>query len=84
MNIRQLEQTILGDLWTSTCLWDTLTALCDDGHGRFAGADDERRAGDFMLRRFTEWGLDNVHAEPFDMPGWQPCSTARPGWTCPA
>ncbi|MBN1937494.1 MAG: M28 family peptidase [Anaerolineae bacterium] len=70
MNLSQLEQTILGDVWTSTWLWDTLTALCDDGHGRFAGTDDERRAGEFMLRRFAEWGLHNVRAEPFDMPGW--------------
>lgn len=70
MNVRQLEQIILGDVWTSTWLWDTLTTLCDDGRGRFAGTDDERRAGEFMLCRFAEWGLHNIHAEPFDMPGW--------------
>ncbi|MBN1580901.1 MAG: aminopeptidase, partial [Anaerolineae bacterium] len=70
MILNKLEQTILGDLWTSSALWNSLEYLCDGCNGRFAGSDDERRAGDWMLARFREMGLQNVHAEPFEMRGW--------------
>ena len=56
---------------TSSSLQASLRYLCDECGGRFAGTDDERRAGDFALERFREFGLQNVRAEPFEMNGWQ-------------
>jgi len=70
MDIVQLEREILGDLWVAPDLWDNLTYLCDVCHSRFAGTDDERRAGDFLRALFQMYGLDNVAAEPFEMRGW--------------
>ncbi len=70
MDMLPVERSLLGDLWTSTTLWDTLAFLCDECHGRLAGTADERRARDYLLARLREYGLDNVTAEPFEMRGW--------------
>ena len=67
----QLDQEILGEVWTSPHLWANLAYLCDECHGRFAGTEDERRAGDYLLARLQEYGLENVTAEPFEMRGWE-------------
>ncbi len=71
MTLTDLEQTILGQVWTSDTLWQTIGYLCDECNGRFAGSDDEQKAGDFLLAQFGKIGLENVHAEPFTMRGWQ-------------
>jgi hypothetical protein len=70
MNAAALERELLGDLAVSPDLWDNLTYLCDACNGRFAGTDDERRAGNFILARFHDYGLANVSVEPFEMRGW--------------
>ena len=66
----RIEKELLGDLWVSSHLWDTLAYLCDVCHGRFAGTADERRARDFLVARLKEYGLDQVGTEPFEMRGW--------------
>jgi aminopeptidase YwaD len=71
MEALNVERAALGDLWVSSALWDNLVYLCDACQGRFAGTPDERRAGDYLLARFQEYGLENIHAEPFEFPGWE-------------
>jgi hypothetical protein len=71
MAINQTEHDLLGSLYTSTDLWDTLEYLCDGCGSRFAGTKDERKAGDYVMERFRAFGLRNVHAEPFEMRGWE-------------
>jgi aminopeptidase YwaD len=66
-----LEQAMIGELWNSPDLWDNLAYLCDACSSRFAGTEDERRAGDYMMERFRAYGLQNVHAEAFEMRGWE-------------
>ncbi len=71
MELIELERRLLGDVGTSPALWESVRYLCDVCNGRFAGTDDERRAGDFLLERFREIGAENVTAESFEMNGWQ-------------
>ena len=71
MNLIEFERSLIGDMWTSTALESSLSYLCDACNGRFAGSDDERRAGDYMLERLRTYGLHNVRAESFAMQGWQ-------------
>jgi Zn-dependent M28 family amino/carboxypeptidase len=61
----------LGEIWTSPDLWNHMVALCDDCNSRFAGTEEERKAGDYILDCFTRYGLQNVHPESFEMPGWE-------------
>lgn len=65
------ERAIIGDLWTSPTAWHSMRALCDDFNGRFAASDDERNAAAFIADQLREYGLSNVHTEPFAMQGWQ-------------
>ncbi len=71
MNLLALEREIIGELWTSPALRENVKYLCDVCNGRFAGTEDERRAGDFLWQRFRDYGLENVAAEPFEMMGWR-------------
>jgi aminopeptidase YwaD len=71
MNITTLEKQILGDLWISPDLWNNMVTLCDGCNSRFAGTEDERRAGDYIMDCFARYGLENIHAEPFEMAGWE-------------
>jgi aminopeptidase YwaD len=71
MNLTPLEKQILGDLWTSPDLWNHMLALCDQCGSRFATTELERRACDYIMDCFTRYGLENVHPEPFEMPGWE-------------
>ena len=69
-NLIDLERELIGDVWTGAALEENLRFLCDACGGRFAGTDDERRAGDYMLAQFRAYGLDKVWVEPFEMLGW--------------
>jgi Zn-dependent M28 family amino/carboxypeptidase len=71
MSTVALERGLLGDLWVSPDLWETLAYLCDGCNGRFAGTDDERRARDYLLTRLSAYGLDRVAAEAFELRGWE-------------
>jgi aminopeptidase YwaD len=71
MDLTPLERQILGDLWTSPDLWNHMLTLCDQCGSRFAGTEDERRAGDYIMKFFHQYNLDNIHAENFEMPGWK-------------
>jgi aminopeptidase YwaD len=71
MDINSLEKQILGDIWTSPHLWNHMLALCDQFGSRFATTELEHRAGDYILACFKRYGLENVHAESFEMPSWE-------------
>ena len=65
MDRNLIERDLLGSLWSDSDLLNTLDYLCDECESRFAGTEDERRAGDYMMARFKAYGLENVHAESF-------------------
>lgn len=71
MDLRTLDQKILGDIWTSPELWNHILTLCDSCNSRFATTADERRAGDYIMACFKRYDLQNVHAESFEMPAWE-------------
>ncbi len=70
MKLEELERSLLGDIWASPALPESLSYLCDVCNGRFAGSKDEQRAGDFLFERLLESGLENVAFEAFEMLGW--------------
>ncbi len=71
MDLADLDREILGNVWLSSSLWDSLIYLCDECNGRLTGSVDERRAGAYLAGRFQAAGLQNVSAESFDMPAWE-------------
>jgi aminopeptidase YwaD len=61
----------LGELWTSSRILDDVTQLCDEFGNRFAGTESERRAREFILEKFREYGLEDVNVEPCAYTGWK-------------
>ena len=70
MDIKVLDKTLIGEIWTSPDLYANLESLCDFG-SRFAGTPGERQARDFILDRFSTYGLRNAHLDPFTYVGWR-------------
>ena len=70
MNYQTMDDNIFSRIWTDATVETSLTYLTDECNGRFACSGDERKAGDYMLAQFRKYGLENVHAETFEMLGW--------------
>jgi len=68
---REIDMHLIGHAMVSDQPMAMLRDLCDTHGSRFAGSDDERRAGDFLLAKMHDIGLSNVHAEPFRLLGWR-------------
>ncbi len=66
-----LDQKILGDIYSSREAMDNLEVLCDDFGSRFGGTTGEKLAADFIAAKYKEYGLSNVHLEPFEYLGWR-------------
>jgi aminopeptidase YwaD len=65
----RLPDAVVGDAYTSDFAWDLLTDLVDVGN-RMAGQEGEAAAADVVADAFETAGLDDVHQEEFDLPGW--------------
>lgn len=65
-----IDQKIVGDIHTSPEAMLNLSRLCDDFGSRFGGTKGERKAAEFIQAKFEEYGLGNVHMQPFDYLGW--------------
>lgn len=65
-----LDQQIAGDIYTSDEAMQVLETLCDDFGSRFGGTKGERQAANFIKQKLEEYGLKDVHLEPFEYLGW--------------
>jgi hypothetical protein len=66
-----IDKRILADSGSSDESAKNLFMLCDQIGPRFAGTDGHRRAADFMLNQFEQYGLENTALEPFDFTAWR-------------
>jgi len=65
-----LDQKITGDIYTSSEAMENLSVLCDDFGSRFGGTEGERQAAEFIMAKFKEYGLKDIHLEPIEYLGW--------------
>ena len=65
-----LDQQMVGDIYTSNEVMDNLTVLCDDFGSRFAGTPEEYKAATFISETFSRYGLKNVRMEEYPYAGW--------------
>ena len=66
----QLDQQMVGDIYTSQESMENLTVLCDEYGARFAGTPEERDAANFIAACFKRYGLQNVELEAYPYAGW--------------
>ena len=69
-NAHTLDQTLAGQIFTSTEIRANFETLCDDMGSRFAGTAEEEEAAQFLEKKLREYGLSDVCREPFEYPGW--------------
>jgi aminopeptidase YwaD len=68
--MQEIEQRMVGDVYTSREVMDNLEVLCDDFGSRWGGTEGERQAAEYFLARFREYGLSGCRLEPFEYVGW--------------
>ena len=68
VQIREFEQQIIGEAWTSE-IYANVETLCDFG-SRFAGSESEGQARAFIRKKFADYGLANVRLPTFDYLAW--------------
>lgn len=67
----EIDQKILGDVYSGTEAMDNLVTLCDDFGSRFGGTQGERQAAEFFKSKMLEYGLSNVYLQPIKYIGWR-------------
>lgn len=65
-----VERRMVGDIYTTREVMDNLEVLCDEFGSRWAGTEGERRAAEFFLEKYREYGLSGCRLEPFEYTGW--------------
>ena len=65
-----LERQLIGEVMMHSELAPNLRALCMPG-GRLSGSENGHEAERFVADKLREYGLKNVHLEPFEMATWQ-------------
>ena len=66
----ELDQKIVGDIYTSTEPMALITTLCDEFGSRFGGTEGASLAADLLEEKFASYGLANVHKDAYDYDGW--------------
>lgn len=69
--LQAIDRAICGEVWASDAVARHLEMLCLDCGGRFAGSENYRQAVEVMTRLWQDYGLVDVHTEPFPMTAWQ-------------
>jgi hypothetical protein len=69
IDLGEIDKQVVGDSWVSDEAGENLVALCEMG-SRFGGTPSEKEAVDYILGRYREYGLENVHAVEFGYKGW--------------
>ncbi len=64
-----LPESVIGDAYTSSFGWETLTRLVDVGD-RMAGQAGERRGAEVVRDAFERAGVRDPRIESFKIPGW--------------
>ena len=66
----ELDQRILGDVYSSGETWDNLLVLCDDFGSRFSSLPEGKQAADYILEKFKQYGSTNATLEGYGFKGW--------------
>jgi len=69
LSSKEIEKNIIGEIWSCPESYENEVALCSFG-SRFGGTPSERKARDYILKKFKEYGLD-ARTEPFEYMGWK-------------
>lgn len=67
----KVEREILGDIWQKSDIQNNMLYMADEIGSRFAGTESEKKAQQYMVEKFEEYGYENVHTDEFTYCGWK-------------
>ena len=67
--LSETEKKVVKEAYNSTRAMTTLTTLCDEYGGRFAGSEENKRAAEYILGLFEENEFNDPHLEEFTFMG---------------
>jgi hypothetical protein len=69
---KALDHTIMTEAKEHSEIVKNLTYMCDMIGGRLTGSPALKKANDWTAEKMKEYGLENVHLEPWEIPiGWE-------------
>ena len=67
----KVEKKIVAEIYTSSEPMDNLVELCDIHGSRFPGTLGDKGSVDYMIKKFKEYGCENVNFEEYKIAGWK-------------
>ncbi len=61
---------VAGEIAANSEAFEILPTLCDKYGSRFSFSQEEKASAEFIATKLREYGLQNVHIEPFSNFGW--------------
>lgn len=65
------ERDLIGDIWQNNEIHKNMLVMADEIGSRFAGTKSEKDAQKYMMKKFKEYGYEDVKAEEFTYFGWK-------------
>ena len=66
-----VDKKIMAEIYTSSEPMDNLKVLCDVYGARWPGTPEDIGSVKYMVEKLESYGLENVHYETFQIPGWK-------------
>jgi Zn-dependent M28 family amino/carboxypeptidase len=67
---RSIEREIIGEIWQNNEILENMLFMADELGSRFAGTESEKKAQQYLVQKFKEYGYSNAQAETFTYYGW--------------
>ena len=71
MTANQIIDSVVGDLWNNSEIYNNVTYVVDNYGNRFMGTESEEKTKKFLFELFEEYGLENVREEAYKYICWK-------------
>lgn len=71
MTAKQVIDSVVGDLWNNSEIYNNVTYVVDNFGNRFMGTESEEKTKNFLIELFEEYGLENVNEESYKYTSWK-------------
>ncbi len=70
-SLNQKPLLVAGEIAVNSEAFENLATLCDKFGSRFFASPEEKASTAFLAAKMREYGLQNVHIEPYTLYGWK-------------
>jgi hypothetical protein len=66
-----IEREVIGDIWQNNEIHENMLYMADELGSRFAGTESEKKAQQYLVKKFKDYGFSDAQAEAFTYYGWK-------------